>query len=809
MVRTAATGPAAGSGLTEIEARRRLEARGELPPPATSRSYASIVRANTLTVFNLILAVFGALTLAFADWRDALFLGVLVANTTIGIVQEVRAKHALDRLAALVAPAATVVRDGRPREAAVGDLVVGDLVRLKPGDQVVADGRLTDAAALGIDASVLTGESEPVGAGVGDEVRSGSFAVEGAGAYVVEAVGPDSYAERVADIARTFRHPRSPLERAVNQLLFALIGLMVVLGAILGYALWRRHAGLSDAVSTSTAAVLSMVPEGLVLLVSLTYAVASLRMARRGALAQQLNAIESLAAVDVICTDKTGTLTEAALRVVDVIPAPGSERAEVIDTLARYAASTPDRNSTMAAIAAEFPGDAQPVHRRVPFSSRRRWSGLELAGETLAIGAPERFEVGPLRAVAAQHAAQGRRVLALARGATPLAAERAAAPPPPGLEVLGLVVLGERLRPDTREMVAYLLRQNVELKVLSGDAPATVAAIARDAGIPVERALSGADLPADPAQLRAVALSTAVVGRVSPEDKRRFVQALTDAGRYVAMVGDGVNDVPALKAARLAIAQGAGAQMARSVADLVLVHGSFAVVPPMVEQGRQALRNLQRVAKLYVTKSSFAAFLILLIGTTSTAYPLLPRHFSLAATITIGIPTFFLALAPSSGPWRSPGFARDVTRFAVPAGTLIGVGVLASYLFSLHALALPLIEARTVAITVLIILGLYLILVLEATGLRRRTVVSVAVAALGAVYVVALAIPGVRGFFDLAAPDLTIAATAICGSLLSLFALYLSGFTPGAAAQLAPGAASADSRTAVRERTDGAGALRP
>jgi cation-transporting P-type ATPase E len=779
---------AAAAGLSEAEARRRLAERGEVAPPATSRSYASIVRANTLTIFNLILVVFGALTLAFADWRDALFLGVLVANTTIGIVQEVRAKHALDRLAALVAPTATVVRDGQPREAAVSELVPGDLVRLKAGDQVVADGRLSEAESLGIDASILTGESEPVAVEAGDEVRSGSFAVEGGGAYVVEAVGPDSYAERVAGMARAFRHPRSPLERAVNRLLFWLVGLMLALGAILGYSLWRRQAGISDAVSTSTAAVLSMVPEGLVLLVSLTYAVASLRMARRGALAQQLNAIESLAAVDVICTDKTGTLTEAALRVVELVPSPALDRDELARELGRYAASSPERNSTLAAIADEFPSEPESLERRVPFSSQRRWSALELSGETLVLGAPERFELGALGAVAERHASEGRRVLALARGQARLERASGGAPPPPGLEVIGLVVLGERLRPDTREMVRYLLSENVELKVLSGDAPETVAAIARDAGIPVQSpALTGAELPADPAELREAALGTAVVGRVSPDDKRRFVQALADAGRYVAMVGDGVNDVPALKASRLAIAQGSGAQMARSVADLVLVHDSFAVVPPMVEQGRQALRNLQRVAKLYVTKSSFAAFLILLIGTTSTAYPLLPRHFSLAATLTIGIPTFFLALAPSSGPWRTPDFPREVARFAVPAGTMVGVGVLASYLFAVHPLRLPLIEARTVAITVLIVLGLYLILVLEATGLRRRTVVSLAVVALAALYVVVLLIPGTKHFFELASPNLAIVLTAACGSLLSVFALQLSGFSPGAAGSLGQG----------------------
>jgi magnesium-transporting ATPase (P-type) len=769
--------------LSEAEAQRRLAEAGERRPPATSRSYASIVRANTLTVFNLILVVFGALTLTFGDWRDALFLGVLVANTTIGIVQEVRAKHALDRLAALVAPTATVVRDGNAREAAVAELVPGDLVRLKAGDQVVADGRLTEAESLGIDASILTGEPEPVAAGVGDEIRSGSFAVEGGGAYVVDAVGADSYAERLAGEARRFRHPRSPLERAVNRLLFWLVGMMVVLGAILGYALWQREAGTSDAVSTATAAVLSMVPEGLVLLVSLTYAVASLRMARQGALAQQLNAIESLAAVDVICTDKTGTLTEASLRVVELVPAPGRDRDAVAAALARFAARMPEHNSTLAAIAEEFAAEPQDAERRVPFSSQRRWSAVAAGGETVALGAPERFELGALATDAQRHASDGRRVLAIAGGATPLNEVTGAAPPPDGLEVLGLAVLGERLRAETREMIAYLVRENVELKVLSGDAPETVAAIARDAGIKVDGpALTGAELPADPDELRQVAIRTAVVGRISPEDKRRFVQALSDSGHYVAMVGDGVNDVPALKASRLAIAQGSGAQMARSVADLVLVRGTFAVVPPMVEQGRQALRNLQRVAKLYVTKSAFAAFLILLIGTTSTAYPLLPRHFSLAGGLTIGIPTFFLALAPSSGPWRSANLGRDVAHFAVPAGMLVGVGVLASYLFALHPLKLPLIEARTVAISVLVIVGLYLIIVLEATGMRRRTIVSLAVAGLGALYVLTLVLPPVRDFFELARPTFAIVATALCGSALSVVALNLSGFTPGAAA---------------------------
>src|SRR5215218_1150925 len=299
-----------GLGLSEVEARRRLAERGPAGPTSASRSVGSIVRANTLTVFNAILVAFGVLTLAFADWRDALFLFILVANSAIGIVQELRAKRSLDRLAALVAPVARVVRDGKARELRVEDVVVGDLVELRAGDQVVADGPVEEARGLLLDESILTGESRPVARAAGEEVRSGSFAVEGSGAYMVTAVGAESYAERIAGEAREFRHPRSPLERSLNRLLLVLVGVMVPLGAALGYALWERDEPTRAAVETAVAGAVSIVPEGLILLVSVTYAAAGLRMTRRRALAQQLNAIESNASVDAVCLDKTGTLKE-------------------------------------------------------------------------------------------------------------------------------------------------------------------------------------------------------------------------------------------------------------------------------------------------------------------------------------------------------------------------------------------------------------------------------------------------------------------------------------------------------------------
>ena len=770
--------PRTAHGLSEAEAARLLELRGPQEPAQTSRSYASIVRANVFTVFNLILVVAGVATFVFGHWEDALFIAILVANSGIGIIQEARAKRALDQLAALVAPTATVIRGGRQRQVGVDQVVAGDLVRIQAGDQLVADGKLEQSAGLTLDESILTGESHAVPRHTGDEVRSGSFAAEGSGLYTVTAVGAGSYAEKVADVARSFRHPRSPLEHSLNLLLLTLVGIMVPLGAMLGYSLWTQKTPLSEAVPTAVAAVVTLVPEGLILLTSLTFAVAALRMARRGALAQQLNAIESLAAAEMILLDKTGTLTENALEVTEAVPAEGVETEALAHVLGRYAASVSSRNTTLEAIGTAFEGPAEPVSSEVPFSSRRRWSAVRIGSAAFVLGAPELFPLGALTERARDEQEAGRRVVAIGQSTSTLAeidvSTNPSQGPPDGLTTLGLVVLTERLRPDARETVEYFIGQGVQLKVISGDAPITVAAVAADAGIPsAGPPLDGRTLPEDADALRRAVLETTVIGRISPEGKQRVVETLTEAGHYVAMVGDGVNDVPALKKARLAIAQGTGSQMAKSVADIVLVRGDFAAVPPMVAEGRKVLRNLQRVTKLFVTKSAFAAFLILTIGITEQEYPVLPRHLTLVATLTIGIPGLFLALAPSSGPWRSPRFLREVASFAIPAGTAAGLGVAASYLFASEVLDLGLIPSRTVAVTVLVIVGLYYILVLEASGRTRATAVGVLCAVLFAIYCLFLTFEFTRDFFELAIPSAGVVLCSIGGAFLAIAGLAL------------------------------------
>ena len=733
-----------------------MKARGELPRERSSRSYASIIRANTLTIPNGILTFFGVLTLAFGLWQDSLFLGILVANIAIGSFQEIRSKRALDRLAALVAPAAVVVRDGNDRRVPVDQVVAGDVLRLSAGDQVVADGTALSTEGLALDESNLTGESEPVVRGPREPVWSGSFVVEGGALVEATAVGPESRAARVTATARAFRHPRSPLEQANDRLLLYLVAAAIPLAVALTVTVFSRVDVAHERVQLLTAGVVNMVPEGLILLIGLTAAVSAFKVAERGVLAQQLNAVESLASVDLVCTDKTGTLTEPRLRVVGLAPADGVRDEMLASALASYAAAVPSRNSTLEAIAeARLAGvDAGPVVGQVPFSSRRRWSALDLGDVRLVLGAPELFAaVDPaLVERARDEASEGRRVLALGRTEAPLVG----GPEPPfpsDVRPLGLVILAERLRPNAAQTVAFFAAEGVDLKVLSGDAPVTAGAIAHDAGVPGSApALDGEALPSEPEALREAVLGAPAVGRISPDGKRAVVDALTQAGRYVAMVGDGVNDVPALKEARLAIAQGSGVQMARSVADLVLVRSDFAVVPGIVAEGRQILRNIQRVAQLFVAKSVFTAVLGVAIALPTATFPLLPRQFTIASTVTIGIPAFVLALAPSSGPWRPERFVQSVARFSIPAGVAVGIGIVTGYLLARYVFELGLTSSRTVATGIVVVCGLAIVLRLEGGRGRRRVAVAALCAAMAALFAFALVVPFLRDFYELSTP---------------------------------------------------------
>ncbi len=707
-------------GLTSAEAAERaLRAHTRRRAPG-SRSYADIVRSNVLTLFNAILGVLLAVVVVLGDYRDGLFGGVMVANIAIGIVQEVRAKRALDRLALLVAPHARTWRDGALTRLPVEALVLGDIVRLEPGDQVVADGRLVAARSLSLDESILTGESDASSRASGEQVLSGAFCVTGSADYRVEAVGADSYAEQLAADARGTRGQASPLQLDVNRILRITVAVMVPLGVLLMASLALRDTPIQEAGRTVVAGLLPLVPEGLVLLTSLTFAVAAVRLARLGTLAQRINAIESLASVDVVCLDKTGTLTDNRLRLLTLEPAGNGSDAALQEDLAVLAASAAARNGTLQAIHDANPVSAEPVTDEVPFTSERKWSGLTLPGRgTLVLGAPDILAASgvhlpdALSERIALHAAERRRVVLLASSYEPLRGERL----PGGLVARGIAVLEEGLRLEAIETVAFLAREGVEVKIISGDGLATVQAVALAAGVPkAEQGIAGPDLPEDPEALAEIARSHAVFARVRPEQKRQIVRVLTRSGGYVAMVGDGVNDVLALKEARLAIAMGNGSQMAKGVADLVLLTNAFSTVPSAIGEGRRILRNTQRLARLFVVKSVYSAFLVATLGVAPISYPFLPRHLTIVSTLTVGLPAFFLALAASSGAVRSEGFVRAVARFALPIGAVTAAVISAAYLLARGPLDRTLIDARTVATGVTVIMGLVIVVAVELDG---------------------------------------------------------------------------------------------
>ncbi len=772
------------TGLTQADAERIRSEMGPRRAPRTSRSYAEIVWANTFTLFNLVLIVLLIPMLVLRLFSDALFGGVLIANTLIGIVQESRAKRTLDRLALLVAPHGTVLRDGEPVELAVAAIVPGDVVLLEPGDQVVADGEMVRATVLSLDESALTGESDSVSRVDGDPVLSGSFCVAGSGAYRVTAVGIDSFAERLASEAKGTRVQLSPLQLDINRILRILIVVMVPMAVLMIASTFWIDLGVVGSTQRTVAALVPLVPEGLVLLASLTFAVAAMRLGRIGTLAQQLNAIESLASVDTVCVDKTGTLTENRLDVVGVVAAPGHNEDDVRRLTGQLAASAAARNGTADAIARAMPEDALTPTAQVPFASVRKWSGVTLPGAgTIVLGAPEILErigvaIPPaLAARIAAEQAERRRVLLVATGTGALDEDQArdGMGHLPAMTAAGAILMEEALRPDAPDTVRFLQREGVQVKVISGDGIGTVQAVATACGVEnAHKAMQGPDLPDDPEALSEIVRDTAVFGRITPEQKRALVRAMTANGRYVAMIGDGVNDVLALKEARLSVAMGNGSQMAKGVADLVLLTNSFATLPSAIEAGRQIIRNTHRVAKLFITKSVYSALLLVCFSLLPIAFPFLPRQLSITSSLTIGIPAFFLALSRSEGAVRRDSFMRSLMAFSVPAGAVIAIAITAAYLLMRGPLDGTISEARTAAILAATFLGLAVVIELERGVERRkvRTWVWGMVAGFVVLLSVGLYIPWLTTFFEVEIPTASqwglIVAVVVVGTFLLL-----------------------------------------
>lgn len=766
--------PTIEGGLSAAEVRQRVaDGRVNTVPAAPVRTLREIVKANAITPVNGIIVTLFVLILVAGYPKDGLFVGVIVANTLIGIAQELKARRELRKLQLLNAPRARVVRDGVVAEIEVGDVVADDVLELAPGDQVVVDGEVLVSAGLEVDESLLTGEADPVHKEPGSGVLSGSFVVAGSGRSRATHVGAASYASTLAEEARRFSLVHSELRRGINLVLRALVAIIPIASIGLLVSLLRDPGqSWQEALQGTVAASVAMVPDGLVLLTSLAFVAGVIALARREALAKELATVELLARVDTLCLDKTGTITTGEIAFGEVVPVGGSSVAELQDALGALGAADPTPNATLAAVAAACPApEGWTATGSEPFSSARKWAATTFPTHgTYYFGAPDVLLAEAdveARELVDRETAGGRRVLLLSRAEGPidrsLETDRRA---------IGVVLLDDTVRPDAPEILRFFVDQGVRLKVISGDNVATVAAVAARAGVPDANLVFDArELPEDPEELADVLEGAVVFGRVTPHQKQAMVRAMQSRGRVVAMTGDGVNDVLALKDSDMGIAMGSGSSASRSVAELVLLDNRFATLPEVLAQGRRVINNVERVANLFVTKAAYAVVLTVLIGLQQAPFPLLPRHLTLVGTFSIGVPGFFLALAGNTDLVR-PGFLRRVLRFAVPAGVVTGLVTWGVYNLGRHSVVgeLSLMEERTLTTITLLGIGL-VVLVVVSRPLRLWKLILAA--AMAAAYAVVMAVPVLHDWFELDVPGarswvlivgaLTVTAPVIAG----------------------------------------------
>ena len=821
---------------------------------SSSRSIVAILRANVFTIFNAILASAVVVVLAVGSWQDAVFGFVLLLNTLTGTIAELRAKRALDNLAVLAAPAAHVIRDGEAKDIEVSQVVLGELLELRSGDQVPADGQVLSSNGCEIDESILTGESVAVRKHENDQVLSGTTVIGGSARIRVTAVGEHSYANRLAMEARKYSVVTSELQEGTNRVLTWISWVIVPMTLLLLWSQLRVAGGISGsldsgqwkaAVVLAVAGVVGMVPQGLVLLTSVNFAAAAMTLARRKVLVQELPAVEVLARVDMLCLDKTGTLTSGAVELDHIesclgsacaggdggVPAAGKVSADAAvalgvgvddaaggstgtgsgavvpasgDDAARaalaYLVGGSEANATGSAIAAGLTG-LEPAQARyaIAFNSARKWSAVQTSAGAYVLGAPEIVLAGSTGSGSTEAdngesdgtglgstdnaalervkalAGTGKRVLVLAHSNQAL--DQSENPTlPKDLTAALLVVLAEQVRPDAAQTLDYFKRQGVAVRVISGDNPVTVAAIAAhlglrnpDGGEPV--GVDARTLPAiEDTQALADALEKhTVFGRVTPEQKRAFVNALKSRGHTVAMTGDGVNDALALKDADLGIAMGNAAPATKAVSRLVLLNSQFDALPSVVAEGRRVIANMERVASLFLTKTTWAALLAAVVAITGFVYPFLPRQLTIVSSLTIGIPAFVLALAPTNQRYHA-GFLGRVLRLSVPAGVIVVVGVLCARL-TLILMGSNRNQISSVCTLVLVAGGLWLLSLTARPWVwwRASLVALMSTAALAVVLLAPL-----RSFFDLAVLTanswlvLACAAGIVCAALETL-----------------------------------------
>ncbi|MFJ9629180.1 HAD-IC family P-type ATPase [Streptomyces sp. NPDC101175] len=763
-------------GLSTAEVADRV-ARGEVNdvPVRSSRSLGEIVRANVFTRFNAIIGVLWLIMLFVAPLQDSLFGYVIIANTGIGIIQEWRAKQTLDSLAVIGEAKPTVRRDGAAVEVSTSAIVLGDLIEIGPGDKVVVDGECVEADGLEIDESLLTGEADPVVKRPGDAVMSGSFVVAGGGAFEATKVGREAYAAQLAEEASRFTLVHSELRTGISTILKYVTWMMIptAIGLVISQLVVKQH-GFKDSIARTVGGIVPMVPEGLVLLTSVAFAIGVIRLGRKQCLVQELPAIEGLARVDTVCLDKTGTLTEGGMDVTELRPLGGADEAYVRKVLGALGESDPRPNASLQAIIAAYPDSEEwRCVESLPFSSARKYSGASFSegdGEasTWLLGAPDVLLAAddPALAETGRLNEQGLRVLLLARVAGELDDPEVAR----GARPTALVVLEQRLRPDAARTLRYFAEQDVRAKVISGDNAVSVGAVAGKLGL-TGQVVDARQLPAEQEEMAKSLDEGTVFGRVTPQQKRDMVGALQSRGHTVAMTGDGVNDVLALKDADIGVSMGSGSEATRAVAQIVLLDNSFATLPSVVAEGRRVIGNITRVATLFLVKTVYSVLLAVLVVCWRVEYPFLPRHLTLLSTLTIGVPAFFLALAPNTERAR-PHFVRRVMRYSIPGGVIAAVATFVTYLIARHYYTgKGSLGAETSAATLtLFLISMWVLAIIARPYTWWRITL---VASMGAAFVVVLVVPWLQHFFALKLVGVTMPWVAVGIAAVAAVALEL------------------------------------
>lgn len=761
-------------GLSEQEViERRTNGQGNVAPMKTNRSSLQIINENIFTSVNTILFALGIALILLGQISAAIVsVSVVFLNTLVGIVQEIRAKYTLDRIALLTRPVASVMRSGHELRIDPGEIVMGDLLMLRPGDQVVVDGPIVERGHIEVDESLLTGESDPVFKHAGDWLASGSFCLSGRAFYQAEKVGAQSTAHQLTAGARAFRRMSTPLQRQIQLIIQVMLLVALFFEILLVMNAWLHTLPFVKDVEMAVV-IIGIVPNGLLLATSVAYALGALRIVGRGALVQQANAVESLSNVDVLCLDKTGTLTTNTLTLAALSPF-GCEESAVRRALGNYVASLSVGNSTSAAIGAACQGHALSVREEAPFSSARKWSALALDDAmqrgVYVLGAPEILAPflcsDPELGICVEtETARGRRVVVFAFCPNIVSLYGPDGEPclPVDLIPLGVLSLSDTLRTEVREVLAGFAQAGIQLKIISGDHPATVAALAKQAGLEGESTVVSGEALAEmqDAQLALVAEETTIFGRVTSQQKARLIQALRSRSHYVAMIGDGVNDVSALKQADLGIALQSGSAAARSVADLVLLCNSFTALPAIFREGQRIRNGMHTIMQLFLVRILYAA--ILLVATmTLGGFPFTPQQNAILTFLTEAVPT--LALAAWARPGVLPGHSllRSLTQVVLPAAlwiSLVGLGV---YLMELFATS-RLLVAQSALTTFVVLCGVGLIPLVASpiktrigsnafTGDWRPTLLALGL--LGG-YGMVLAISPLRTLFDLLQPGIS------------------------------------------------------